>query len=760
MFQAVLKKFNLLIAFLVLAGSTFAQIQGDDCSDAIALCPGNAVHLNNFNATTEVCSGCADGNLAVGTFCYEVNNSVWMSFTTNAVGGAAAIDVSGITCLSAAGMDSELELSVLSATIPCNSSTYAIVNCTSTSFSGSTTVNLTGLLPNTTYYIQLDGDDVGTAITQAAQCEFDIEISGEAVEPQFNTTVTNASCAGADGQIVVNSVTGLTGTVTYSLNGGAPQASNTFSGLNAGEYSLTVVSDQGCTFNEIIDVPLTGGPQDGTAVVTNAGCGAADGSITLSGVTGGTAPYTYSINSGAPQASNVFSGLFAGTYSVTVTDDNGCSFTYENISVAVTGSISTAVLNVVQPTCDSPTGSITVVPVGGATPYTYSINGSAPVASNVFSGLDPGNYLILIFDNSGCIYSVNVTIENFETNLVPQIFISPSIVSVCDGTPVTFSAFYSNGGSAPVLQWQINGVNAGSSDATFSSSSLSNGDVVTCTLVSNDPCVSTVNATSNSAAVTVIPQVNPVNTLSTPTTDVCSGDPVVFTSTVTGCSTGGTYYWIVNGSVVDSSTTNTFTTSFGANASVSSTFSCDDPCSNLALSTPVDLNVTSVIVDAGPNQEIGIGESTILEATASGSVTWTPSSSLDDPNSLTPIASPTQTTTYTVTVTNGNCTASDQVTVVVTELIVAPNTFTPNDDGINDVWHIAYIEKFPSCKVTVYDRWGQKVYNSTGYSNENPWDGKFLGVPLPASTYYYVIELNGTNNKDADVYEGWVAIIY
>ena len=81
-------------------------------------------------------------------------------------------------------------------------------------------------------------------------------------------------------------------------------------------------------------------------------------------------------------------------------------------------------------------------------------------------------------------------------------------------------------------------------------------------------------------------------------------------------------------------------------------------------------------------------------------------------------------------------------------------------DETNDFWYIRRIENYPSCKVVIYDRWGQRVFNSTGYSNNNPWDGTFLNKPLPAAAYYYVIELNASTSKEADTYYGWVAIIY
>jgi gliding motility-associated-like protein len=85
--------------------------------------------------------------------------------------------------------------------------------------------------------------------------------------------------------------------------------------------------------------------------------------------------------------------------------------------------------------------------------------------------------------------------------------------------------------------------------------------------------------------------------------------------------------------------------------------------------------------------------------------------------------------------------------------IVIPNTFTPNNDGINDLWDIKYLATYANCTVQVFNRWGQNVYSSLGY--ETPWDGTYKHSPLPTGTYYYIIDLK----TGAKPYSGFVAII-
>ena len=82
-----------------------------------------------------------------------------------------------------------------------------------------------------------------------------------------------------------------------------------------------------------------------------------------------------------------------------------------------------------------------------------------------------------------------------------------------------------------------------------------------------------------------------------------------------------------------------------------------------------------------------------------------------------------------------------------------PSGFTPNGDGINDVWNIKYIDYYPKCTVDVFNRYGQKIFHSAGYSI--PWDGTLNGKILSPGTYYYIINLQ----NDIAPLAGYVAII-
>jgi gliding motility-associated-like protein len=76
---------------------------------------------------------------------------------------------------------------------------------------------------------------------------------------------------------------------------------------------------------------------------------------------------------------------------------------------------------------------------------------------------------------------------------------------------------------------------------------------------------------------------------------------------------------------------------------------------------------------------------------------------------------------------------------------VIPNVFSPNGDGINDVWDIKYLAAYPGATVDVFNRGGQMIFRSQGYTT--PWNGTYKGNPLPVGTYYYVIDPKNGREK-------------
>lgn len=163
-------------------------------------------------------------------------------------------------------------------------------------------------------------------------------------------------------------------------------------------------------------------------------------------------------------------------------------------------------------------------------------------------------------------------------------------------------------------------------------------------------------------------------------------------------------------------------------------------------------------VDAGPDRKMLEGGIITIQATAAGTnlqYLWTPSLYISDVTLLKPkCIDPKFDILYTLTVTApGGCIKTSDMFVDVLKIPSIPNTFSPNKDGINDLWLIQYLEEYTECHTQIFTRAGQKVFESRGIYK--PWDGTFKGKELPMDTYYYIIE----PGSGRDPFTGFVTII-
>lgn len=109
---------------------------------------------------------------------------------------------------------------------------------------------------------------------------------------------------------------------------------------------------------------------------------------------------------------------------------------------------------------------------------------------------------------------------------------------------------------------------------------------------------------------------------------------------------------------------------------------------------------------------------------------------------------------YNVVVSNvEGCSATSKVYVQFQKEFKIPNIFSPNGDGIHDRWEIQNLSNNPGCSVDIYNRYGQLIFHSIGYSN--PWDGTVHGSRVPLGTYYYIIDMKNGKNK----FSGYLDII-
>lgn len=232
-------------------------------------------------------------------------------------------------------------------------------------------------------------------------------------------TATNPTTAASTNGSIAATAAGSTG-FSFSINGGSFQSSGSFSNLAAGAYTITAKDVNGClgtaSFTLTAPNPCAGVTIVVSGTVTNpTTIGGTNGSIAVTA--SGSSGFTYNIDGGAFQVSNVFNGLAAGSHTVSARDANGCTgsagFTLTNpdpcagITITVTNTVTG------NTPCQSNSGSITATASGGTGAYTYSLNNGVFQASNIFSNLGPGTYTIQAKDVNNCAgNSSSVTVNN------------------------------------------------------------------------------------------------------------------------------------------------------------------------------------------------------------------------------------------------------------------------------------------------------------------------------------------------------------
>ncbi len=245
--------------------------------------------------------------------------------------------------------------------------------------------------------------------------------------PEFNITTTDITCAdsGNSGTLTINVTNPNGNSIQYSIDGGTAFVnSSVFTNLTAGDYDVVLQYTSGpsvCT-TSLQTVTITQNTAiSGTAELTTPfGC-VSDGTITVTGVTGGDAPYQYSIDGVTFQPSNVFTGLTQGTYTIAIRDANDCTSISNEITLDPLNPITDVEIESSPVVCPALTSDLTITgTTGGTSILEYQIIAPASAAtpyqtSNVFLGLAPDTYTIQVRDENDCIYSESYTIDSITT---------------------------------------------------------------------------------------------------------------------------------------------------------------------------------------------------------------------------------------------------------------------------------------------------------------------------------------------------------
>lgn len=240
-------------------------------------------------------------------------------------------------------------------------------------------------------------------------------------------------------------------------------------------------------------------------------------------------------------------------------------------------------------------------------------------------------------------------------------------------------------------------------------------------------------------------------------TDICENDVVTFSADVVNCPDTGQYNWYINGVLVAVTDSNEFQTAELNNGDlVTVETSCYTLCPEIISIDATPMTVYSFSVYAGEDQTANPGEAITLNGQTSASIySWEPAYLFSDPNSLATTIVPNESITVSLTGMENGCTQTDYLTITISSELDIPNTFSPNGDNINETWVIEGIELYPNNAVKIYDRWGQEVFQTTGYSSVKTWNGDIRNKKATEGVYFYVIELG----DDGKVVKGTLTLI-
>ena len=559
----------------------------------------------------------------------------------------------------------------------------------------------------------------------------------------------NVTCFGAnDGQATVTA----NGTnLTYLWDDPLTQTTATATGLPAGTWHAIISSSQTC--DTLITVVISQPDSLVLIAVENqqVSCNGGNDGVAMVTQLGGTPSYTYQWDDAGLQTTATATGLTAGIYNVVVTDANLCPATAQ-VEITEASPMSLAV-QIDNASCNGALDAeVTAIVSGGTPTYTYEWNPGA-IAGNTLTGVAAGSYSLTVTDANNCTAELQNILVQEPLAMVLTLAQQQNVS--CNGAADGLAEISQVGGTAPYTYlWD---------DPAAQSTALAGGlapGTYAVEITDANGCTAqwlNVNITEPDELIVTV-------TSTTPVTCDYSNDGVAETAVVGGTAPYA-YSW-------DDGQTNSTAIGLG-DGDYTLTVTDDNGCTAQAIATinppasalnadftvspetglqPMDITITN-LSEGGTAYEwiFGDGNTITTYDTASFEFLYADSGTF----TLTLIAYNDVTgCTDTMMLENG-------IYVEPTSLINVPNVFTPNGDGINDMFPIDPVGNnfFPfeirniyDFKGEIYNRWGEKVYQWT--QPLAGWDGRSTsGLDLKAGTYYFVITAKGVDGDSVTDYE-------
>lgn len=629
-------------------------------------------------------------------------------------------------------------------------------------------------------------------------------------KPQLVITtsaITNVGCFGGSTGAINTTTTGGDGTYTYLWSNNALTAN--VSGLAAGNYSVTVTDGAGCTASA--SATITSNPEMILQVEKNISVlchGGNTGAIDIT-TYGGLPGYSYTWATG--QTTEDIYGVYAGSYSVTVTDAANCTvsaqYSITQPGVQVGGNVL-----VTDVSCHAGAdGELNATGTGGVPPYSF--NWSNGLSGATISGLTAGLYVVVVLDSNQCQYTTSAVVNQPAPIVVTETITPANCNSSADGE-ITISV--SGGTPQYVFNWSNSAVTQNLTAVATGTYTVTVQDIKQCTQVKNFfvpaplPILSSVagndpDCHGNATGFAVIDAAGgtPVYTYTWSTTPPQNGlmgikllggvaytititdahgctatnsvtlnepTPVVVTTlpgnikcfggnngTITVQASGGSgiYEYYLNG-VYQSNPVFTGLTSGTYTVVAEDNNNCVGS-TNVTLTQPQAFSV-----NAGPDVVSVRGQTVALNGSATSAngiigYLWSPAQYVTCDTCPATGAKPDSTQVFVLAATDGDsCLAYDSVTVIVKYAIsyFIPTAFSPNADGLNDFFEFDILGA-GTIETSVFNRWGERVYynpaQANGSTGGNAWDGSKSGKKLPADTYVYQLRVKFFDDSYEDL---------
>ena len=725
----------------------------------------NNIHLNqpsaltnNNNITDVTCHGSSNGSIATnvsgGTAPYSY---VWSANTAGQTGAIANnLDADTFSLIITDDHDCKLVYNnniivsedpsiIITETInhdaTCgNSDGTSTVSATGGSGSGYTYIwNITPSQSGETLSNVSSGSYIVT-VTDSHSCSDSLQINiNDASAPiitEITTSHINVLCHGDSTGIAEISATGGTAPLNYYWSSSSNTAT-TETNLAAGQYTAFVVDANNCVSSMPINITE---PDELHVIIyssTDASCNGYNDGQAIASSSGGPVgtDYSYQWNAGGSTDSVANINLQAGTYTVTVTDDNNCT-TQKSITIAEPTAISIDTTDFTNPLCfgdDDGTASIVFVSGGtsGTGNYSYLWNNGQTGQTAV--NLQAGEYIVTVTDDHNCFDTITITLT--QPTLLES---SLSITSIlCYGDNTGSATITGNGGTLPyTYSWSHNNLTNNIAD------DLLIGDYWV-TITDDHNCF-------NVDSFTITGPTMALDVASNFTNPTCYNDSTGEISlSVQGGTPDYSYYWS-NGETSQ----NLNEISAGT---YSVTVSDNNSCTEALSITLVNPDFISIVDSIYYEDFLGNILLNVSGGTPDYTYLW---SNGQTGNLIEDLSSG----YYSVTITDANgCVYADNDGLLfkIDVPLIIPSVITPNADGKNDRFRITNIGAFEQVDIKIFSRWGNLLfsYSGTGKGYEDTskqWDGFINNKELPFGSYVYLIKLN--NDKD-NTYSGSVTIV-